>query len=554
MGWDGMLIPLLLTVGIVNICATPSYCIDQVAHRIFNRRIGGCLGESKVLSELSTLKNRNIAEYQRAHELLAYHYFAVQSNPNRKLDCSSADFEYVPLLPLAWKTGLSITTECTLGGKCSHLPPDSSMCGIDEVVRSILEYMKYVSSRPATISRPRFIVSSMYHLKLVLGYGMPTQQRRGSAYATMTSFIETTMVGHYERLPVCSDLLRRPWRHVVELPYLVHDKYRDHADSGVSMPLAVGAGNKLWSFFFAGRLVLWGSERVCSVRISVAESLGSRSDSVIFNISSSQAQGTPIANESFYHAMRDSTFCVIAKADSYSSASFYNAMQAGCLPVVISDWFIFSFWWLIPYSEFVVRIREDVFLMNPNGVLNAVLKMYSKDDLKRMQEAMLKYTTFLDFGTTHTHTLMSPFDAMLIEMQQAENELTNNTSQVPFVDSKTPPSVLCRNPKSCAWMWEASPHPLQLPRLEDTRRHLCQHSPRIIGKYKIVYFLQCIKMLWPLRPGNLLPRDLAPGALSPADITFINVFHNLSQHGSGYYWQVYPSMENNMHIRNIMLP
>jgi hypothetical protein len=40
---------------------------------------------------------------------------------------------------------------------------------------------------------------------------------------------------------------------------------------------------------------------------------------------------------------------------SYSTAFFYDSLHAGCIPIVISDWFVFAFPSVIDYKEFVIR-------------------------------------------------------------------------------------------------------------------------------------------------------------------------------------------------------
>ena len=85
-----------------------------------------------------------------------------------------------------------------------------------------------------------------------------------------------------------------------------------------------------------------------------------------------------------------SAFCLVTKADSYSTAFFYDAIQSGCIPVVISNWFIFSFPTFIPYDTFTIRIEENDFLKDPNGCLDAVLSMISIDKRKEMVKSMYR--------------------------------------------------------------------------------------------------------------------------------------------------------------------
>jgi hypothetical protein len=547
----------------------PSFCVDPAVQRIFERRIHGCLGGSSVTNELSTLKVQNIHEYQRAHELLAYNYFLSDHNSHRENDCAAADFEYIPLLPLAWKIGVPTQTECTAGGYCPRSEIPSQLCSVEELVQSIVEYMQYVNTRPHHLNRPRFVVASTFNLKAVLGFGLPLQQRRGIVFNTVTTFIENTMIGHYERLPQCADLLRKPWQHVVELPFISHDLYHDITSPSPSFL----SQSKPWNFFFGGRLLLWGSERVCSVRVVIAHQVATRQDAIVFNITKAQSFGPPINDTSFFGAMRDSIFCLIARADSYSSAAFYNAIQSGCIPVVISDWFVFSFWWLVPYREFVVRIPEQLFLTDANAVLDHIVHTFSQERISRMQDAMRAWRDFLRFqsllptSTTNTITTtqttpVNVFEALLLEMQQAHIDLASSAKKLgdgKVVSRSVPQSgngsmpVVCRDPIACAPEIVAVALPSKSK--QDPRTHICKHAARLIGKYKIVYFMQCVKMLWPLRPGNFLPRpDLSPGGLTESEVDFVKVFHNLSGAPSNYIWDIHPILQDRKKIRLVASP
>ena len=85
--------------------------------------------------------------------------------------------------------------------------------------------------------------------------------------------------------------------------------------------------------------------------------------------------------------------------------------------------------------------------------------------------------------------------------------------------------MFCHRPKLC----DGEVKSLDLgEQIKETRPHLCQHAGRIIGHYKIVFFMSCVRILWPLRLGQFKPIDLQPGALSEKDKKFVLAFHNVS--------------------------
>lgn len=169
-------------------------------------------------------------------------------------------------------------------------------------------------------------------------------------------------LGHYERQPQCPDVLRKQWRSIVEIPFLslfempspllslsltkdmTHTLQTENLNSSnigsqndstesQSEQLNRMEGIRPISFFFSGRLLLWLPERVCSVRHVIASDLLARTDTVIMNVTEKQSYG-PISTDALEYQLK-SIFCLVARSDSYSTAFFYDALQAGCIPVVI---------------------------------------------------------------------------------------------------------------------------------------------------------------------------------------------------------------------------
>lgn len=98
----------------------------------------------------------------------------------------------------------------------------------------------------------------------------------------------------------------------------------------------------------------------------------------------------------------------------------------------------------------------------------------------------------------------------------------------------------CYSPHSCS----TRVSPLTLAgMLNETRSHICVNRPRFVGRYKMVFFMQCVRMLWPIAPAAMKTLDLRPGGLSQCDQSFIRQFHNISKNTtSDWYstWVTYP--------------
>ena len=259
---------------------------------------------------------------------------------------------------------------------------------------------------------------------------------------------------------------------------------------------------------------------MCSVRCSVAY-LADRKDALIINITDDQTyQGV---SDEIVDYMYKSVFCIVTKADSYSTAFFYDSIQAGCIPIVVSNWFIFSFPWYIPYAKFVLRINEDDFVKDPHGCLDEIKSSMDEKTIKEYQTQMKHWKKYLTYETNEIEINPSgtkiksifPFELLLREFKTVQttevcpkciytfcHRSTLCEPLVPFFDFKD--------------------------KLKETRSHLCQHASRIIGHYKMVYFMSCVRILWPLKLGQFKPIDLKPGSLTETDVDFVMKFHNVT--------------------------
>jgi hypothetical protein len=576
----------------------PTYCIDPQALSIFQRRFQ-CMAQSSAAEELEQIARTNAFEYFRAHELLAHEFLMKDNNAFRVGSCKDAEFEYIPLLPLHW-----IASSVDVKKHCSY----------SALIEDVVAYMRYLKSQKSmqqinyetassTHQLPiRFSVASTFNLRTAMGTGMPTQVRKGEIYDLVTLFVTTLSIGHYERWPQCPDLLRKSWRYVMELPYVpalsMYDAKLPTATVGSSSSIVTG--QRSINFLFAGRLNLWGPERVCSVRKFVTK-LASRSDTVILHVSEPQSM-SPTRPELFRDYLSRSVFCIVTKADSYSTSFFYSALHAGCVPIIVSDWFVFAFPWLIRYEEFSIRILEEDFLKNPHEVIDHVFAEYlthaNKDKLSALQRGIAKWIPFLSFGEVDTTSegyklsqsmlfgpninvpmpvvlkkSVWPWELMLYELRYAQ------------LPEKVHPIVPCYGPFKCTWNGKTLADVAFAPfntkvknkvvsKLAENRTHLCKHSSRLIGHYKIVYFMQCVRILWPLTPGKLNKLDLPVNSpvdravivngdegvrddalkssqLDGEDLAFVLNFHaltNMSKAGK-WSWTTYPTFDEEKRIR-----
>lgn len=128
---------------------TPTYCIDPQILLIASARAEKCFHRHGSASqELSYLRGVSVADYHRAHELLAFQYFVeYKANPHRR-PCESADFEYIPLLPLAWRSGVPTSTSCTAGGYCprTNVTGDPDACSVKALIDDIVAIVQVLKT------------------------------------------------------------------------------------------------------------------------------------------------------------------------------------------------------------------------------------------------------------------------------------------------------------------------------------------------------------------------------------------------------------------------
>lgn len=656
------------------------YCISTRAYEIFTERLKKCLSvhsisnskmKEEIFKELKYLYDTNDYEYSTSHELHGFYYFVLLSdeNPYYTASCNDADFEYIPLLPLVHRTGLQSHTECSAGGECNHYSSTNgtvaSDCDIKHVVNSILEYQQYKESmivennsvgNVTNKQLQTFTMVSSFNLKTMLAYGFTDEEafrRRGQQYEMVSRFIESMYLGHYERIVQCADVLRRPWKYVVEMPYIVHAiEYRSHLHQIMDVRLkqlkdfisgnpqyadrdqAESEGRSVsntrppfkYAFYYVGDMELWGPERVCSVTTSLYDLASPRRlDTYIRHVGSIESNSV-VKNHQLYAetGLQSSIFCLIPTSNSYSTSLFYQAIAHGCIPVVISDWYALPYKWYIPYDEFVVRISEEDFKASPNAALDSVREYYldCPDCMERIAEMWRKlefWSELLLLPETSVRTLgldvnkepsapspvalPNPMLLMLVEMVVAHQHLKHHKNpqtmghikNIPnaysymsyselqeklglhkrkqkdrdgqalggdrvseFHDSNEnevsqslwnrlwslpPLSLICISPYASDCVGHVAPLPIYVTDRQmkaqsadvdlvpshkvDHRPFMCQHTPGLIGKYKIVYFMQCVRVLWSNFNGKAHGKLYQK--LSPYEKHYVNRFHNITR-------------------------
>ena len=101
---------------------------------------------------------------------------------------------------------------------------------------------------------------------------------------------------------------------------------------------------------------------------------------------------TPLYAEIMMHAK----WCFCPRGDTSSSRRLFDAMIAGCLPVIISDNIDLPFPDVVPYAEIAITVSEDEWSRDPRLTLRR-LREISKKEISSRQNTMERYVQMLDW-------------------------------------------------------------------------------------------------------------------------------------------------------------
>lgn len=100
--------------------------------------------------------------------------------------------------------------------------------------------------------------------------------------------------------------------------------------------------------------------------------------------------GFDIPPDEWLKTFLDSKFCINFRGDNPATRSFFHAIRAGCMPIIISDilpQYQALFTKSLQYDDFAVIVKEDDFLKDPLGSLNEVVSL-SSVELNRKIEGL----------------------------------------------------------------------------------------------------------------------------------------------------------------------
>ena len=97
--------------------------------------------------------------------------------------------------------------------------------------------------------------------------------------------------------------------------------------------------------------------------------------------------------------MLDSTFCLIPRGDTPTTNRLFDAISAGCIPVIVSENIdlVLPFSTFLDWRQFSVRLPQDLVLSNPRSLLE-MLHGLSAKHVQKLQQELLKVRRHLIYG------------------------------------------------------------------------------------------------------------------------------------------------------------
>ena len=118
-----------------------------------------------------------------------------------------------------------------------------------------------------------------------------------------------------------------------------------------------------------------------------------------------------VLSETYESLLETSKFCFMVRGDTVSSARFFSLIDAGCIPVVVSDWIYLPFQRLIKYSLFTVFARENLVINSPHKFLNH-LRMIPSKKIETMQKYLQQARLLLMYDSSY---ILNPVTLLFIE-------------------------------------------------------------------------------------------------------------------------------------------
>jgi len=172
------------------------------------------------------------------------------------------------------------------------------------------------------------------------------------------------------RLVVDADHSCKDSARAVAVPYVVS---RPEWLVAARLPAAAEVeASRTTLIFFRGHLPRSYVDQGASLRGTLLRRLQGHADDVIIEAATSTKNASYQPHRLYLQRMLTSRFCLAPRGDSASSRRIYEAIAAGCIPVIIADRLQLPFARRLKWPSFSVRISEAEALADPLAIVRTV--------------------------------------------------------------------------------------------------------------------------------------------------------------------------------------
>ena len=121
-----------------------------------------------------------------------------------------------------------------------------------------------------------------------------------------------------------------------------------------------------------------------------------------------------IPHAEYVKKLQRSRFCLVVRGDTSSSRRLFEAIVAGCLPVILSEGLELPFERRVDYASFAYFPSEMEAVMNPKGYIQK-LRSIGDDELVRKQQAMAAVAHHFVYGAAAADDAVPGAESAVLE-------------------------------------------------------------------------------------------------------------------------------------------
>jgi hypothetical protein len=123
-------------------------------------------------------------------------------------------------------------------------------------------------------------------------------------------------------------------------------------------------------------------------------------------------------------------FCFVPRGDTPSSRRLFDAVLAGCIPVVISNKVDLPFSHKIPWHKIIIKVEESIWVKSPSSVVREIRNIAAEErtNMRRLMSAYWREIDYESKGRVFSNMLVS-FNGAYANTEAYLDQVTSNWAQ-----------------------------------------------------------------------------------------------------------------------------